>query len=311
MKPIAGKKYQNLQEFTSIYPEFSFIFIGDNGQGDVRAAEMMNVKSSGSKVSLTRVYIHAVQPLEKTYCKDSEFCSRECKFICYFDNYLDAALDAYAHNLIKLSGLRRIASEATEDFKEIKDWHQDELALRSFKDSLSLNTNGNFTNKREQRVFELNRSLRFVNQRLAAGSIHVLPPVSELEYSPLCPIGTLVQTPFGRGVVMKFRNACGIYEILLCMGFTLPPCGGPKCLPFGRPRFQSAYLQSSCLAQITRAESKDSRLLMLVSTKFGFGLLQKRKQNKKSSFVTVHSFWGSIMYLKSSEIVALFEVRVD
>lgn len=36
MEPIALKKYSNLCEYLALYPEFQCIFIGDNGQGDVR-----------------------------------------------------------------------------------------------------------------------------------------------------------------------------------------------------------------------------------------------------------------------------------
>ena len=36
MEPLAVKKFQNFKEYVSIYPEFSHVFIGDNGQGDVR-----------------------------------------------------------------------------------------------------------------------------------------------------------------------------------------------------------------------------------------------------------------------------------
>ena len=36
MEPLALKKYINLCEYLALYPEFQCIFIGDNGQGDVR-----------------------------------------------------------------------------------------------------------------------------------------------------------------------------------------------------------------------------------------------------------------------------------
>ena len=38
MEPLAQKKAQNFLEFQALYPEFDFIFVGDNGQGDARAA---------------------------------------------------------------------------------------------------------------------------------------------------------------------------------------------------------------------------------------------------------------------------------
>jgi hypothetical protein len=43
MEPIALKKYMNFCEYLSLYPEFQCIFIGDNGQGDVRTGILVEV----------------------------------------------------------------------------------------------------------------------------------------------------------------------------------------------------------------------------------------------------------------------------
>ena len=58
-EPLAVKKFENFCEYLALYPEFSFIFIGDNGQGDVRTAEMVlsDPRYSGN---LQRTYIHEV-----------------------------------------------------------------------------------------------------------------------------------------------------------------------------------------------------------------------------------------------------------
>jgi phosphatidate phosphatase APP1 len=31
MEPIAAKKAQNFREYAALYPEFAFVFVGDNG----------------------------------------------------------------------------------------------------------------------------------------------------------------------------------------------------------------------------------------------------------------------------------------
>ena len=50
---LAEKKFQNFMEYAQLYPEFSHVFIGDNGQGDVRAAELvMTAKRRGSAAGL-------------------------------------------------------------------------------------------------------------------------------------------------------------------------------------------------------------------------------------------------------------------
>ncbi|KAF4759247.1 hypothetical protein FOZ63_012158, partial [Perkinsus olseni] len=37
LEPLAENKYTNFKEYASLYPEYDFVFIGDNGQADVRA----------------------------------------------------------------------------------------------------------------------------------------------------------------------------------------------------------------------------------------------------------------------------------
>lgn len=118
-EPLAQKKFDNFKEFSQIYPEFSYIFIGDNGQGDVRAAELMMSDPNYAR-SLSRTYIHVVQNLEKTYVKSEEFKSfHNNKNVCYFTTYIDAAVDAYKKELIRASGLHKIILEAINDFEMI------------------------------------------------------------------------------------------------------------------------------------------------------------------------------------------------
>ena len=102
-EPLAHKKFENFCEYLALYPEFSFIFIGDNGQGDVRTAEMVlnDERYSGN---LHRSYIHEVQPLNLTYTKHRITRTRNCDRVYYFHNYVDAAIDAHAHKLIRTTG---------------------------------------------------------------------------------------------------------------------------------------------------------------------------------------------------------------
>lgn len=122
-EPLAQKKYDNFREFLSLYPEFTCIFIGDNGQGDVRAAEMvMNNKDIAS--NLQRSYIHVIQPLSKMHVASSNMQTYAHPHVCYFNSYIDAALDAYKNQLIRVTGLQRIMIEAVRDFFVISeaDW---------------------------------------------------------------------------------------------------------------------------------------------------------------------------------------------
>ena len=117
-EPLAMKKFENFLEYLTLYPEFSCIFIGDNGQGDVRTAEMV-LNNVRYRNNLQRVYIHEIQPLYLTYAKDDITKSRESDRICYFNTYVDAAIDAHQHKLIRSSGLRRVMEAALRDFEYI------------------------------------------------------------------------------------------------------------------------------------------------------------------------------------------------
>ena len=61
---IGDKKYANFLEFQELYPEFKFVFVGDNGQADYYTALKM-IRELPYVVS--QVYIHVVQPVSKTY----------------------------------------------------------------------------------------------------------------------------------------------------------------------------------------------------------------------------------------------------
>jgi hypothetical protein len=118
-EPLAQKKFENFSEYLALYPEFSCIFIGDNGQGDVRSAEMI-LEHPKFKGNLQRAYIHKVKPLSQTYVRNPESKQQSNPNIFYFVTYVAAAIDAYNNKLIRLSGLRRIMQEAVNDFQLIE-----------------------------------------------------------------------------------------------------------------------------------------------------------------------------------------------
>lgn len=120
MEPLAMKKFENLRQYAQIYPEYTMVLIGDNGQGDVRTAEMAFDMPSLNEV-LERVYIHEVQPLSLTHTKKNLTRMKSCPKICYFITYIDAAIDALNHKLIRLTGFRRVVEEAISDFLSIPD----------------------------------------------------------------------------------------------------------------------------------------------------------------------------------------------
>jgi phosphatidate phosphatase APP1 len=108
-EPLAIKKFENFKEYLTLYPEYTCVFVGDNGQGDVRCGEMILAEKEYTQ-NIERIYIHQIQPLHLTYAKEERTKKIQDKGskICYFHTYIDAALDAYRNNLILPIGLRRI-----------------------------------------------------------------------------------------------------------------------------------------------------------------------------------------------------------
>ena len=114
IEPVAQKKYSNLREYLALYPEYSCMYVGDNGQGDVRTAEMMfDEEDEDEGGMIERCYIHQVQPLHRTHTakEDTRTVSPSSKFF-YFSTYVDAAIDAFEHKFISLSGLKAVMVEA-------------------------------------------------------------------------------------------------------------------------------------------------------------------------------------------------------
>merc|ERR1712070_694544 len=96
---MAEKKFRNFVEYKDIYPEYSFVFIGDNGQGDLRAGIKM-IQECFDVVEA--VFIHIVQPLELTRgWSDYEKLLPEQKAkIRFFHDYVEAATLAAGDGLI-------------------------------------------------------------------------------------------------------------------------------------------------------------------------------------------------------------------
>ncbi|KAL4140055.1 hypothetical protein PRNP1_015287 [Phytophthora ramorum] len=189
LEPMAQKKFDNFCEFYQLYPEFKHVFVGDNGQGDVRAAELI-VEKFGPD-ALEAGFFQRVQPMEKMFNYHSkEDLERWRKMnIIFFDTYVGAAVEASRMKKIRLGGLKNICDDAGQSFETIHSW----LTPQS----------------RERARLLLNRDLAAANVLLAkkyGPSPLVLKPQG-LE------LNSIVRTPLGRGIVRKFRGLDGIYHI--------------------------------------------------------------------------------------------------
>uniref|UniRef100_M4C4Y7 Phosphatidate phosphatase APP1 catalytic domain-containing protein n=1 Tax=Hyaloperonospora arabidopsidis (strain Emoy2) TaxID=559515 RepID=M4C4Y7_HYAAE len=191
LEPMAQKKFENFSEFYQLYPEFKHVFVGDNGQGDVRAAELI-VEKFGSD-ALEAAFFQRVQPMEKMYNYHSkEDLDRwRAMNIFFFDTYVGAAVEAFRTKKIRLSGLQKICDDAGRSFEGIRTW----ITPQS----------------RERARLMLNRDLEVANALLCKKY-----EPSRLVMKPqIFALNSLVRTPIGRGIVRKFRGIDGIYRVHL------------------------------------------------------------------------------------------------
>lgn len=115
---MAAKKFENFEQYAQIFPEYSFSWLGDSGQGDAILGEkMMNAYSDRVKGA----FIHDVvaTPAE-------ERAAMKEKGIHYFDTYTGAAVEAYELGLISAEGLQRVADATQADLAAIEGWKNPE-----------------------------------------------------------------------------------------------------------------------------------------------------------------------------------------
>jgi len=105
---IIQGKLSNFQQYTKIYPECQFVFIGDNGQGDyIVGKEILKTCEM-----VLDVFIHEIKPKETTVGYTSDDSGR----IHFFRTYIGAALIAFQLGYFKEDALLRIIEEAKSEF---------------------------------------------------------------------------------------------------------------------------------------------------------------------------------------------------
>jgi hypothetical protein len=109
---VALKKWDNCAQYAQLYPDFEFVFFGDNGQGDVRTAEMMLQQlPEQARIAL----IHVVQPLDKT-CgwlagRDNR-AEWQALGIRFYRTAAGAARHLHLAGLLSLGSLRQVCEAA-------------------------------------------------------------------------------------------------------------------------------------------------------------------------------------------------------
>lgn len=187
-EPLARKKFENFSRYASIYPEYQHVFVCDNGQGDVRAGELM---FDSFPYEFEALFVQEVlQDITKTHGY-APYRWRQKEFRPYFfKTYPQAALQAATRQppMIRLSGLRRICQDAVKDFAQIKQWPSEQA-------------------KHDQRQ-ELNQAVWKANLFLENNSIKKLAPVDliHVEDQNQWSIGQLVRTPYGIARIVEYTD---------------------------------------------------------------------------------------------------------
>ena len=193
LEPLAAKKFDNFSRYVNIYPEYHHVFVCDNGQGDVRAGELM---FDAFPYEFEALYVHVVKDISKTHGYAPDRWREKGFKPCFFRTYPEAALDAVRRDppLMRVSGLRRVCLEAFQDFIHIepKNWSS--------------------MKQKADRRQELNQSLQQVNDFLSCIRQELVPLI---EAEQLWSIGAKVRTPYGIARIQGFDPIHDLYEVEL------------------------------------------------------------------------------------------------
>ena len=146
---IGFVKFKNFLSFSEVYPEYSYVFVGDSGQADALTARLMVAEDLDLPKETPRAittFIHDIrESLSDERAASSSFrslppdilvskTSKTGRGVIVFRNYIEAALVAHIHsetldNLITLDGLARITRSALEQFQKIDSQNHNKEAF--------------------------------------------------------------------------------------------------------------------------------------------------------------------------------------
>ena len=130
---LAAKKLSRFREYAAIYPEAAFVFVGDNGQGDVLCAEILyttavQAAAASSRPSqLLASFIHRVVPPSSTLSmirtakgsKDEWMAAWQQRHIFFHRSHAGMAVKAYHLGFLDEEALSLVISTAVVDFRRI------------------------------------------------------------------------------------------------------------------------------------------------------------------------------------------------
>ncbi|HWK80741.1 MAG TPA: phosphatase domain-containing protein [Thermomicrobiales bacterium] len=115
---MAGRKLEMFSRYRLLFPEYDFIFIGDNGQGDAEFGRRM-LEMAPDEVAA--IFIHDV-----TGAEHRATTTWEEDGLIYFDTYIGAAIEAWQKGLITREGVNRVATETQAALAAIPFRHEED-----------------------------------------------------------------------------------------------------------------------------------------------------------------------------------------
>uniref|UniRef100_A0A6C0D696 Phosphatidate phosphatase APP1 catalytic domain-containing protein n=1 Tax=viral metagenome TaxID=1070528 RepID=A0A6C0D696_9ZZZZ len=137
-------KFERFTQYFRIFPEYNFVFIGDNGQGDVFAGmSMLDYINKNSPTQKCYVLIHKISEDGQTYKSSPE--THENLF--YFENYYEAAQKLHELSIIENpEGIKDKITQVVENslyesfYQKILELPQLKSSASSMKSNRSANT---------------------------------------------------------------------------------------------------------------------------------------------------------------------------
>jgi len=120
-RAVGLRKNATFEQYAQLYPEYDFVFCGDNGQGDLLAAESMVDGPYGDRV--LAVFIQEVKARGRMLSSRNVYSSQgngaNGKVFFHF-TYLRAAVDAVNVGLLDTEALYKVGTSA---YSELRDMH--------------------------------------------------------------------------------------------------------------------------------------------------------------------------------------------
>ena len=124
-RAVGDTKFATFCSYSALYPEYDFVFIGDNGQGDLYAAQKM-IDFCADPVyncDLRGVFIHQVQPRSEELRVPAKGSQGDASDFEVFRTYVGAAVASHEKSLINVCDLHKVALAAINDFDDMRALH--------------------------------------------------------------------------------------------------------------------------------------------------------------------------------------------